>query len=77
MTTPNGPADITFRATTPPGAGRYEVIHEGQAIGTVGRFTMGAGQFGSSWMATAPSGRKSSRFRTREAAAAWLLEHHS
>ena len=52
MSTSEEPGTVTFRATTTPGAGRYEVVRAGQTIGTVGRFTMGAGQFGTTWMAT-------------------------
>ena len=73
MVTPNRPESVTFRAIPPPGAGRFEVIREGQVIGSVGRFSVGAGQFGSTWMATTPDGRTSMRFSDRETAAAWLL----
>lgn len=65
---------LQYRRTNPPGAGRYEVIHGGQVIGTVGRFRLGAGQFGSTWMATTPGGKRSGTYGTRDAAAAWLVE---
>jgi hypothetical protein len=68
------PARVTYRKAKPPGASNYVVIHEGESIGTVGRFAMGAGQFGSTWMATTPSRRKSTRFTTRDSAAAWLVK---
>jgi len=74
MATPNESSELLFRRTTPPGASQYEVFRVGQHIGRVGRFRMGAAQFGSTWMATTPSGRNSTRFPTRESAAAWLVE---
>lgn len=74
MATRNESSELLFRKTTPPGASQYEVFRAGQHIGRVGRFRMGAAQFGSTWMATTPSGRKSTQFQTREAAAAWLME---
>jgi hypothetical protein len=77
MATPNEPAGITFRATSATAAGGFDVLLAGQVIGAVARFTMGAGQFGSSWMATTPGGLRSSRFPNREAAAAWLSQQLS
>ena len=71
--TPN-PKHVRYRKTSPPGAGRYEVLYKDAVIGTVGRFRMSAGQFGSRWMATTPRRRKSPKFMTRDAAAAWLVE---
>ena len=68
---------ISYRKTTPPGAGRYEVVHEGRVIGVVGRFPLGAGQFGSRWVATTPQRVRSSKYTTRDAAAAWLVEQPS
>ena len=68
------PADIQYRPTTPPGAGQYEVTYKGRVVGVVGRFRMGAGQFGSRWMATTPGRRRSGKYTTRDAAAAWLVE---
>ena len=68
------PTKVTYRKTNPPGASNYVVLVDGESIGTVGRFRMGAAQFGSTWMATAPSGKKSSRFTTRDAAAGWLVK---
>jgi hypothetical protein len=65
---------IRYRKTTPPGAGQYEVLYKDQVIGKVGRFRMGAGQFGSSWMATTPRRKRSGTYTTRDAAAAWLVE---
>ncbi len=71
--TPN-PRDVKYRKTSPPGAGKYEVIYKDVVIGTVGRFRMGAGQFGSRWMATTPGRRRSVKYMTRDAAAAWLVQ---
>jgi hypothetical protein len=65
---------LRYRKTTPPGAGQYEVLYEGQVIGKVGRFRMSVGQFGSSWVATTPRRKRSGRYATRDAAAAWLVE---
>jgi hypothetical protein len=73
MGTPPSSARLHFRRSAPPGAGHYEVLYEGSVMGTVGRFRLGAGQFGSHWMATSPDGRRSGRYATREAAAAWLM----
>jgi hypothetical protein len=73
MPAPRKP-NVTYRKTTPPGASQYEVIYEGDVIGKVGRFRMGAGQFGSTWAATTPTRQRSTRFSTRDAAAAWLVE---
>jgi hypothetical protein len=67
-------AKLRYRKTTPPGAGQYEVLHEGQVIGKVGRYRMSAGQFGSRWVATTPRRKRSGRYVTRDAAAAWLVE---
>jgi Tfp pilus tip-associated adhesin PilY1 len=66
-------SDIQFRKTTPPGAGQYQVVYGGEVIGTVGRFRLSAGQFGSRWMATTPSRKRSTKFMTRDAAAEWLV----
>jgi hypothetical protein len=68
------PADLRYRKTSPPGAGQYEVLLDGRVIGKVGRFRLGAGQFGSRWMATTLTRRRSGQFTTRDAAAMWLLE---
>ncbi len=65
--------DVVYRKTTPPGAGQYEVVSDGVVIGTVGRFRLGAGQFGSRWMATTPTRKRSTQFMTRESAAGWLI----
>ena len=65
---------IKYRKTTPPGAGQYEVLHQGRTIGKVGRFRLGAGQFGSRWVATTPRRKRSGKYVTRDAAAAWLVE---
>jgi len=73
MPTRDRPSELVFRRTLPPGASQYEVFQAGQHIGRVGRFRMGAAQFGSTWMATTPSGRTSTRFPTRDSAAAWLV----
>lgn len=73
VATPN-PKHIKYRKTSPPGAGQYEVLYRGTVIGRVGRFRMGAGQFGSSWIATTPRRRKSGQYMTRDAAAVWLIE---
>ena len=71
--TPN-PKHIRYRNTSPPGAGQYEVLYKDTPIGRVGRFRLGAGQFGSRWMATTPRRRKSGQYMTRDAAAMWLVE---
>ena len=68
------PATVKYRKTTPPGAGQYEVIYKERVIGKVGRFRLGAGQFGSNWMATTPRRKKSGQYTTRDAAASWLVE---
>lgn len=67
------PPTIAYRNADPPGAGRYEVLLDGRLVGTVGRFSLGAGQFGQRWVATTPDGRRSSKQLTRDAAAAWLV----
>jgi hypothetical protein len=66
-------SEISYRKTTPPGAGQYDVVYRGQLVGTVGRFRLAAGQFGSRWMATTPARKRSTQFMTREAAADWLI----
>lgn len=71
--TPN-PKHITYRRTSPPGAGNYEVLYKDVPIGTVGRFRLAAGQFGSRWVATTPRRQRSVKFATRDAAATWLVE---
>lgn len=68
------PKHIKYRKTSPPGAGQYEVFYKDTRIGRVGRFRLGAGQFGSRWMATTPRRRKSGQYMTRDAAAMWLVE---
>lgn len=68
------PVKIRYRKTDPPGAGQYEVLYKDQVIGKVGRFRLGAGQFGSRWVATTPRRKKSGQYVTRDAAAAWLVE---
>jgi hypothetical protein len=65
---------VRYRKTSPPGAGRYEVLYQERVIGVVGRFRLGAGQFGSRWVATTPKRRKSGQYTTRDAAAGWLIE---
>lgn len=65
---------IRYRKTTPPGAGQYEVLVGERVIGKVGRFRMGAGQFGSSWVATSPRRKRSGQYKTRDAAASWLVK---
>jgi len=65
---------ITYRKTGPPGANRYQVLEDGEVIGTVGRFRMSVGQFGSRWMATTPDGHTSTQFTSRDAAARWLVK---
>jgi hypothetical protein len=64
---------VRYRKTTPPGAGQYEVQVGDRVIGQVGRFRMGAGQFGSSWVATSTRGTRSGQYTTRDAAAGWLV----
>jgi|GEM_PF-7048517 len=73
MATPRDPVRIKYRKTNPPGAGQYEVLTEGKVIGKVGRFRLGAGQFGSRWVATTPRRKRSGQYMTRDAAAAWLV----
>jgi len=70
--TPN-PKHIRYRKTSPPGAGRYEVVYKDTVIGVVARFRLSAGQFGSRWMATTPRRKKSGKYMTRDAAAGWLV----
>jgi dipeptidase E len=65
---------VRYRQASPPGAGRYEVVSGDVVIGTVGRFALGAGQFGTRWVATTPDGRTSNRHATRDSAASWLIE---
>ncbi len=67
-------SNVTYRATTPRGAGQYDVLYGEQVIGRVGRSGLSAGQFGSRWLATTPRGARSHLHMTREAAAAWLVE---
>jgi len=50
------------------------VLLDGRVIGKVGRFRLGAGQFGSRWMATTLTRRRSGQFTTRDAAAMWFVE---
>jgi hypothetical protein len=71
--TPN-PRHVRYRKTSPPGAGQYEVLYKDVVIGRVGRFRLSAGQFGSRWVATTPSRKRSGQYATRDAAAAWLIE---
>lgn len=73
VATPN-PKHVTYRRTSPPGAGQYEVFYRDVRIGRVGRFQLGAGQFGSRWVATTPQRKRSARYTTRDAAAGWLVE---
>ena len=73
VATPN-PKHITYRKTSPPGTGQYEVLYKDDVVGKVGRFRLGAGQFGSRWMATTPRRKKSGMYTTRDAAANWLVE---
>jgi len=73
VATPN-PKNVRYRKTSPPGAGQYEVVYKDVVIGRVGRFRLGAGQFGSRWVATTPRRKKSGQFMVRDAAAAWLVE---
>lgn len=70
MTEANEPR-IAFRKAGDGGVGNYDVLSDGVVIGTVGRFSMSAAQFGSRWLATTPEGRRS-KFTSREAAAKWL-----
>ncbi len=67
-------AKLRYRKTTPPGTGQYEVLYKDEVIGKVGRFRLGAGQFGSSWVATTPRRKRSANYSTRDAAATWLVE---
>jgi hypothetical protein len=53
--------------------GDHEVQREGRVVGHVQRFTMGAGQFGTTWVAVSGSGARRTGFQTREAAVDWLL----
>jgi hypothetical protein len=70
--TPN-PTHTRYRKTSPPGAGHYEVLYKGKLIGKVGRFRLGAGQFGSRWVASTLGRKRSGKLMTRDAAAAWLV----
>jgi len=73
VATPN-PQHVKYRPTRPRGAGQYEVLYRGAVIGTVGRFRLSAGQFGSRWVATTLQRRRSGQYTTRDAAALWLVE---
>ena len=73
VATPN-PKHVKYRQTSPRGAGQYEVLYKDIVIGRVGRFRLGAGQFGSRWMATTPRRQRSGHYATRDAAAMWLVE---
>lgn len=77
MVATRNPKHVRYRKTTPPGAGQYEVLYKDAVIGKVGRFRLGAGQFGSRWIATTPRRRKSGQYTTRDAAAMWLVEQAS
>ena len=74
MAATSDPRHVRYRKTSPPGAGRYEVVYQDRVIGVVGRFRLSAGQFGSRWVATTPPRRKSGQYTSRDAAAGWLLE---
>jgi len=74
MVATSNPKNVRYRKTSPPGTGQYEVLYDDVVIGKVGRFRLGAGQFGSRWMATTPRRKKSGQYVTRDAAAAWLIE---
>ncbi len=74
MTASKKTVKIRYRKTTPPGAGQYEVLYQDRVIGKVGRFRLAAGQFGSRWVATTPRRKRSGKYVTRDAAAAWLVE---
>lgn len=65
--------DISYHETGGPGSHDFEVRREGHVLGRVRRFTMGAGQFGATWIATTASGEQRTGLPTREAAAEWLL----
>jgi hypothetical protein len=73
MSSAPGPR-ITYRKTASPGSGQYEVSLDDAVIGTVGRFSLSAGQFGSQWVATTPAGARSGTRTSRDAAARWLVE---
>ena len=73
MASSGKPTAVKYRKTNPPGAGKYEVIYQDRVIGTVGRFRLSAGQFGSRWVATTSRGKRSGQYSTRDAAAAWLV----
>ena len=68
------PANVTYQKSGAPGTSNYAVRLDGVSIGTVARFSMGAAQFGSTWMATTPSRKKSTRFTSRDGAAGWLVK---
>jgi len=74
MATSKKAAKVSYRKTSPPGAGQYEVLYRGHVVGKVGRFRLSAGQFGSRWVATTPRRKRSGRYMTRDAAAGWLVE---
>ena len=67
------PTHVEYRQTSPPGAGRYEVLYRDEVIGVVGPFRLSAGQFGSHWVATTREGTRSAQYATRNAAAGWLV----
>lgn len=74
MTTTKGGGALSYRSTGKMGVSLYEVSLDGEPIGRVQRYQMGAAQFGASWMAHTIAGRKQSGFRSRDAAAAWLVQ---
>ena len=68
------PEGITFHKSRSPNPGEHHVHHDGVMVGSVAQFRMGAAQFGTTWMATTPTGKTSTRFASREAAASWLVQ---
>jgi hypothetical protein len=67
------PQGVTYVKTYMSGVSST-VLYNGDTIGTVTPFSMGAGQFGQKWIATTKAGRKSTQLTTRDAAAGWLIQ---
>ncbi len=68
------PTGVTFHASPSHNPAEHHVHHDGVMVGSVAQFRMGAAQFGVTWMATTPNGKVSTRFPSRDAAAAWLVQ---
>ena len=68
------PTGLSFGKSPTRNPNEHAVYNDGVLIGSVARFQMGAGQFGTTWMATTPDRRTSTHFASRSEAAAWLVQ---